>query len=834
MAPAEHRDAFRAHVGERNLAAARVAALLVAALMPAGVVLDWITHPEMVGPFLPLRLAGSAASLGAFALSYVPWARRSPFALGVIPVLACTVPIEIMIESLEGYSSPYYAGLNLAVLGVGIVFTWSLREIVAVCTLVISVWLVPTLAAYDSLELGPFFNNLYFLLLTAVIAVAGNTSRYRLSRREFEARAEVARTSRELEAALSRLTELDRLKSEFFANISHELRTPLTLILAPVEDRLSRGAEGPDREAHEVVRRNAQRLLRLIDDLLDLSRIDAGRLRLVVGPVDLAAMAEQAELAFRPAASARGVRLVVEADPVEDVHGDPHRLEMVLSNLLGNALKFTPEGGTVTLRLGGDAGRVRLSVSDTGGGIAPEDLPRIFQRFYQASGSARRSSGGVGIGLALARELAELHGGTLEVESELGRGTTFVLGLPRGRDHFRPEVLERRRVQLDVQGGRRAGDRAAELAPAPEQRALPADDDDEPILLDRGRKPRVLLVEDQPELRELIRGLLEGAFEMSVAADGAEGLERILAERPDLVISDVMMPRTSGVELCAAVKADPRLRATPVVLLTAKSGSEAVLEGYASGADDFVTKPFHPRVLVARVRAQLRLRALSLQLAEQARLAAVGTLAAGVGHEVRNPVNAVVNGAEALLAREGLDAQAQRLLVVIADAGRRIERISAALLSHASPGDAGGSRPVDVVEGLDSTLRLLEHRLGTVAVHRTHPPSAKVIGSPVELNQVFLNLLDNALRADAKNLWIEVEEGPTLAVSIGDDGRGVPAEVAERIFDPFFTTRQPGEGTGLGLYLSRRIVAAHGGELRHAPREGGGARFTVELPREAR
>ncbi len=650
------------------------------------------------------------------------------------------------------------------------------------------------------------------------------------------------RTS-ELSAALQRLRQLDALKSEFFANVSHELRTPLTLILAPLDDRLGREVPPEERRLLEGVRRNAWRLLRLIDDLLDLSRIDAGQLRLDLAALDMGAMARQLGILFASAAEARGLALEVEGvESTTDLWGDSHRLDSALSNLLGNAFKFTPAGGKVTLKVEETPTEVRVTVKDTGPGIAAADLTKIFERYYQAEEGAHRRTGGVGIGLALARNLVELHGGRLEVASELGQGAAFTIVLLRGKGHIKPEALERRRVQVEGAQQRRASDAELESRPSADREL--AGPNPKPntssspsgITLVGGRRARVLVVEDNPDVRAMLVDLLSVSFEVLVAADGNAGLEQVKKQRPDLVLSDVMMPGMSGTQLCQAIKADPVIAATPVVLLTARGGTDAAIEGFASGADEFVEKPFHPRVLVARVQAQLRLRSLSLQVAAQARLAAVGTLAAGVGHEVRNPVNAVLNGVRALQTSEGLDDSDVKLLEVIADGAQRINLISGALLTHVSPGDGGGVRPVDPRAGVDSTLRLLDHRLAGVEVHRAYTSDAAVIASAAELNQIFVNLLDNAIRAPAKNVWIEVKEAKDdkVEISVSDDGPGVPADIAPRIFDPFFTTRSPGEGTGLGLYLSRQSLLRWGGDLRFAPRPGGGTCFTAELPRGVR
>jgi signal transduction histidine kinase len=388
-------------------------------------------------------------------------------------------------------------------------------------------------------------------------------------------------------------------------------------------------------------------------------------------------------------------------------------------------------------------------------------------------------------------------------------------------------------VQNEVKEGRRADDAPPSTTPLPGEESGPVSLPTANVTFEGGRRPRVLLVEDHDEMRELLRGLLAPHCDVQLAVDGAQGLAMAKAELPDLVLSDVMMPGLPGTALTQALKAEPALRSVPVLLLTARSGPESALEGFGSGADDFIEKPFHPRVLLARVAAHLKLRALSLQLASQARLAAIGTLAAGVGHEVRNPVNAVLNGVRAMLSRDDVSAADQKLLKVVEEGAGRIERISAALLSHASPGDRGGWRPVDVCQGIEATLALMQHDLAATTVHPRFAARPKVVAPAAELNQVFLNLIDNARKAGAKQVWVDVEAAAGRArVTVSDDGPGVPPEVAARLFVPFATTRAPGEGTGLGLFIASESVKRFGGSLAHVPRPGGGASFIVDLPLE--
>ncbi len=825
--------AFEESLNERNLAGARLGYVLSAVLMPAGFTLDWVTEPKRAGEFFVVRMCAAAAALLLLGLSYWGPVKRHPVLLGAGPPIVCASGIAILIQRLDGVVSTYYAGLNLCILAVAVLYVWRWQRALAVSSAIIGIWMAPAvpLAFAGTLPFAPFFNNLYFLSLTQVITVASCVIRYRSAQREFDARRGLSEMTIELSSTLQRLQELDRLKNEFFANVSHELRTPLTLILTPVEDLLGRELANDLRPALLVIRRNAHRLLRLIDDLLDLARLDVGGLRLHVAELDLNEIATRVVELSRPAAETRAMSLELEVEPGELwIYGDPHRLEIVLMNLLGNALKFTPDGGRVQLRVSTGETTCRVDVEDTGPGIAEQELGRIFDRFYQVEGSERRRQGGAGIGLSLARKLSELHSGSVAVKSALGEGSTFSVILPLGREHFRDEVLERRRVRTDEHPHRRATDRADTLLvpePAPES----YETDATPVRMDRGRRPLVLVAEDEPDLRDYIEGSLKPFFDVATAGDGAQALALVKSRAPDLVLTDVMMPGTSGTDLCRAIKQDPRLRSTPVIVLTALSATDNVLDAYSAGADDFVTKPFHSRVLLARINAQLRLRAVGLQLADQARLATAGTLAGGVAHEVRNPLNAVLNAARSLPGVKNRPELEQKLLAIIVEGALRIDRIVGALEEHVRPAEENAILQCDVQSGLRSSVELLEHKMSDVVVHMVCESKRSVVASPRELNQVFLNLLDNAVRAGAKNIWITtVDEQGGVRVAVSDDGPGIPKDVASLIFEPFFTTRPVGEGTGLGLYLARRIVQECGGSLIYSPREGGGAVFGIELP----
>ncbi len=849
--------AFDKELRKRNLPMLAWTAVVFNIAYIGWALFDYVLVPDLWSYFLVFRVVAVIINTVMVMIIFRPGYRRYSFeGFWLLVVVYCSF-IAPMLPLAGDNFAKYIMGLAVTMVGAGVIPVWHPR------------WPLTALLFVGGVNAAFFFPvwtgnppmqevvaNCFVLITAFGLAIVAAVFKYDLAKRDFlsrvqlatvarresEARMVLARTSDDLQGALEKLKELDRLKSRFFANISHELRTPLTLILAPLSELASivTGAEAAQQV--RVIRRNAERLLGLINDLLDLSSLDAGGLRLNLAEMDVRSVVASVYENSLPAALAAGIDLTIVCDtPSKRIWGDAHRLEIVMTNLVSNALKFTPGGGRIDIRVEDLDDGVRIEVEDTGIGIPKEDLAKIFERFFQANPADRRREGGVGIGLALAKELVELHGGTIGAESPGEQGTVFTVFLPFGREHIRPEVIERRQQFEEPAVRRRAED---VTDPQPEDGvAAPATDvivgsspgeypdHASQVPFVAGRQPRILLAEDNPEVRDFIRTLLEPQFEVAVADDGGHAWEIIRTESPDLVVSDVMMPRMSGTELCRAIKNDPALKSIPVILLTAKVGSEATLDAYAHGADDFVAKPFHPRVLMARIRAQLNLRALALHLAQQEKLAVVGTMSAGILHEVRNPVNAILNAARALTSKT-LDGETRRqLLEVIGDGAARIDDITSALDTHARPAEAGATAVCDLREGIEATLMLIRHRLEDVTIHSDFATDRLAQAPAGPMNQVLLNLVDNAVRMGAKNLWLSLEaEANNLVVKIGDDGPGVAKEHVDRIFDPFFTHRPANDGTGLGLFLSRKMVEETGGSLRVQDRSGGGALFIVTVP----
>jgi len=396
------------------------------------------------------------------------------------------------------------------------------------------------------------------------------------------------------------LAELDRAKTAFFSNVSHEFRTPLTLMLGPLEDLLAKSDSLPtdDRALLAVAQRNGIRLLRLVNTLLDFARIEAGRAQATYQPTDLRVLTEDLASNFRSACERAGIRLLVDCESVPDpVYVDREMWEKIVLNLLSNAFKFTFEG-EIALRIRDADNGVVLTVSDTGTGIPPDELPRMFERFHRVENARGRSHEGSGIGLALVSELVKLHGGSICVESELGQGTKFAVRIPKGTAHLPAERLRASTATSSTSLATAAEAYVSEALawlPAAPEAAAPRPD-----------LPRVLLADDNADLREYARRLLAEHYEVHVVADGQAALEAAHELRPQLIVSDVMMPRLDGFALIRAVRADPQLRPIPIILLSARAGEEARIEGLDRGADDYLVKPFNARELLVRAGTLIR------------------------------------------------------------------------------------------------------------------------------------------------------------------------------------------------------------------------------------
>ncbi len=412
------------------------------------------------------------------------------------------------------------------------------------------------------------------------------------------------------------LAEIDRVKTAFFSNVSHEFRTPLTLMLGPLESLLAKPDLAPeDHENLAVAHRNSLRLLKLVNSLLDFSRIEAGRIKASYVPTDLSVLTRELASNFRSAIQATGIELIVDCAPLpEPVYADVEMWEKIVLNLLSNAFKFTFEG-TIALRLRPEEGHAVLTVSDTGTGIPEAELPQIFDRFHRIEGARGRTHEGTGIGLALVQELVKLHGGSVFATSQLGTGSEFTIRVPFGTVHLPKERLEGSR---DPQHPNVASTQVF-LSEA-ETWLSPKDRRDATIVKQdtaQGTRPRILLADDNADMRDHVTHILGQEYEIFTAQDGQQALELVGQHRPDLVLTDVMMPRLDGLGLLRTLRADPSTATIPVIFLSARAGEEMRIEGLHAGADDYLVKPFTANELRARIGTHVQMAIMRRQATER-------------------------------------------------------------------------------------------------------------------------------------------------------------------------------------------------------------------------
>jgi signal transduction histidine kinase/CheY-like chemotaxis protein len=458
------------------------------------------------------------------------------------------------------------------------------------------------------------------LLAGQIAAGLGNARAYDAARQRAEA-----------------LAEIDRAKTTFFSNVSHELRTPLTLMLSPVEELLAEpGARSAaERELLDLVHRNGLRLQKLVNTLLDFSRIEAGRMQANYEAVDLALLTADLAANFRSAMQRAGLNFEIACEPLgERVYVDCEMWEKIVLNLLSNALKYTFQGG-VRVAVEAREGFAELTVEDTGSGIPESELPHIFERFHRVEGARGRTIEGTGIGLALVQELVKLHGGSVRVESQVSRGTKFTVTIPLGKEHLPADKIREpgtsvasvARPERFVEEGRfveaeRFAEEAIRRSPG---ESVPVDGD---RTLPGGRghannagvqRERVLLADDNADMREYVTRLLSGRYQVSAVSNGEEALRSAVADPPDLILSDVMMPELDGFGLLTELRARAETRTIPVVLLSARAGEESRVEGLGAGADDYLIKPFTARELLARVAAHIGMHRRRLEAEEALR-----------------------------------------------------------------------------------------------------------------------------------------------------------------------------------------------------------------------
>jgi signal transduction histidine kinase len=663
------------------------------------------------------------------------------------------------------------------------------------------------------------------------------------------------------------LAEIDRAKTAFFSNVSHEFRTPLTLMLGPLQDLLARSQthlSPTAKEQLDLVSRNGARLLRLVNTLLDFSRLEAGRVQAVYQATDLAGFTSELASVFRSATDKAGLRLLVDcSDLGEPVYVDRDMWEKIVLNLISNAFKFTFEG-EIAISVQRVGNMAELRVRDTGVGILAEAIPGLFERFNRVSNMPSRTHEGSGIGLALVHDLAELHGGSVSVESTVGQGSTFVVSIPFGQDHLasgqiggsrslastavgaKPFVEEALRWLPDsVAGNNEIFSVHDELLPVPCPPASQA-----------AERPRVLVADDNSDMRQYLARLLSEQYEVETVADGQAALDVAHKASPDLIVSDVMMPILDGFELLKALRADEQTRTIPVILLSARAGEESRVEGIQAGADDYLIKPFSARELLARISGRLEIARLQRDRESQL-LISHAELEQRVQERTQELLNASQELRE-LSARilQAQDEERRRIARELHDgAGQLLAALGMEASNLSSESDRLSARAALSLSNIGSFVAQMTKEIRTMS-HLLYPPLLDEVGLESALTeyvngfaqrsgiQVSLDLpaaIERLDRDHELSLFRIVQESLTnihrhsgsktasirivrddgaLMLDVRDEGRGMTGERLSEI---------QSRGSGVGIRGMRERVLQLSGTM-SIESDGSGTRIRVLIP----
>ncbi|CAN2039524.1 two-component system, sensor histidine kinase and response regulator [Candidatus Magnetomoraceae bacterium gMMP-15] len=651
---------------------------------------------------------------------------------------------------------------------------------------------------------------------------------------------------------LNELQRLDNLKDEFLANTSHELRTPLNGIIGIVESMLD-GSIGPLTEEQKynisLVASSGRRLTTLVNDILDFSKLRYNDLQLQLKPLDMHSITEVVLMFSYPLLVHKNIELInrIETD-LPAAEADENRIQQILHNLIGNAIKFT-EFGTISISAQVQNGYLAVTVSDTGIGISKEKLGHIFESFEQADGSIARKYGGTGLGLAVTKQLVELHGGKIRVESESGKGSYFTFTLPVSKN--KAELIDSQKItQLTGLSKKQIEIKHTQASEKQDEGNEQAYD-----------LYHLLIVDDEPINLQVLKNQLSRDYLITLATNGREALEAVKNQQFDLVLLDVMMPGMSGYEVCQLMRKEYLANELPVIMLTAKNQVEDMVAGFRAGANDYLTKPFSKEELLARVETHLRFKDLvtetiQLEIAKKAAEAAnraKSEFLANMSHELRTPLNGILGYARILAQDKKLDTMQKNSLEIIYESGNHLLTFINDILDL-SKVEAGKLEliPVDFnfQNFLDSIIGIICMRAEQEDVlfrynALTSLPQ-RVYADEKCLRQVLINLLGNAVKFTKKGKVMlnismlgsqepERDISPTVSLirfEITDTGVGMTSEQLKKIFQPF---EQVGDaqsraaGIGLGLAISRRLVEKMGSEIKVKSEYGKGSAFWFDV-----
>jgi len=648
---------------------------------------------------------------------------------------------------------------------------------------------------------------------------------------------------------------VDKLKDEFLSNTSHELRTPLNGIIG-IAESLMDGATGKlpleTKTNLSMIASSGKRLANLVNDILDFSRLKNKNLELQKKPLDIRSISDVVLTISRPLTGNKELELINAVEEgTPPVEADENRLQQIMLNLVGNAVKFT-DSGTVTISANVGDDMLHIRVADTGIGIPAEKFERIFESFEQVEGSTARPYGGTGLGLAITKKLVELHGGKIWVESTVGKGSTFTFTLPLSQE----QVIEKPGMESSLTG-------------IPVFETSKSIEEQNGTGIPQGNQPsydfHILVVDDDPVNRQVIHNFL--AMQkclVTEASSGAEALKLLQDKNSfNLILLDIMMPRMSGYEVCRKIRERYPVNELPIIFITAKNQDADLVTAFNEGGNDFIAKPVSRGELLARIQTHLKLLNYQDKMVQSEKLASLGTLLAGIAHELNNPASVIKANAESFAdfwqdIGPVLNEYAQthqdfeiggmiyddsrediaKLLTGFLNGSDRIKNLIEELKNFSRKDDSP-KKSLDINKVLQSSINLTQYITKKATQHfkveleRDLPP---VCGNYQRLEQVFINLIQNACQAlpdDSRGIYISSsfdDKKNEIIVQVKDEGGGIDEKHMKYITDPFFTTRIENGGTGLGLSISMKIVTGHGGTMDFASKVGEGTTVSVHLP----
>lgn len=821
--------------------------------------LDYLLAKEKMLDFLIVRLIMMIGEAIIYFLTKTRYGLKYSMWLGVSSVLVASCTIIVLVHMTGGASSPYYAGLLIVLFALCIWIPITFQLGLCSAILMYLMYVIPFIASNSVSDWAIFVSNNYFMIFIFFLSLSSLKFYNDIRFKEFLSRYETQKANQ-------KLVEANKNKDIFLSNVSHELRTPLTLALTPLESMMQGELGQFKNEENQTLERmheNLHALLRQINDLLDLTRLQEGRMILKYKDDDISQLIESIVSRVKPTAEKKEIAISCthEGDAITDLFFDHAKMEKVIINLVSNALKFTKRGGRIDVSSRSEDGKVIIDVSDTGVGIEDDKLDSVFERFVQADGSYSREYGGSGIGLALVKDIVELHGGEVSVQSQFGKGSTFSVQLPRGSSHIKTEDI--------VKGEEESKGELESLKYSKLIKSVDTMTDlhedisaiEEKYNSISNATKKVLIVEDNPDMYSLLADVLHNDYKVYIAPNGEEGLNKVKELHPDIVTTDIMMPKKDGISMLKDIRADEKIKNTPVIILSSKAEVSSKIEGLEKGADDFIPKPFNPRELKARIRSLIMQRKIQAVITEkkslEKQIASLSRLTAAIAHEINNPVGNIRHSCS-VLERIGKEYSKQHGSPVNDDKG--IEKFFSSIIDLIKLISIDSQRALEIVDNfklLSKNTRMhkvkerfnLKERLNEdlfsimnkieKANHQVilNCPDIEIESYPGIFSQIFSNLVSNAMihgfdQGISGKINIDVlATAPGLKLVFADNGRGILPDDRDKIFEPFYTTNRERGSTGLGLNIVYNLITQKlGGEITCESKPNKGTKLIISMP----